>query len=151
MSRCVTRRQFVVLAGGLTTMAVAGCLDDDSPEEPEYGDWFDNTDNFDGFEDRTGEGTVTVLVGTGERGWQFDPPAIAVAPGTVVRFEWTGRGGDHNVEHADSDWQNPAGLVVEEGHTWEREFDEPGTHRYLCWPHDELGMRGAVFVDAGAE
>lgn len=143
------RREFFVLAG---VAGLAGCLGgDDPPREPECGDWFDPVSTFDGFEDRTGEERVTVLVGTGERGWQFDPPAITVTPDTGIRFQWTGNGGDHNVEDADGDWQNPEGLVAEAGHTWTRTFESPGTHRYLCWPHEHVGMRGAIFVDAHAD
>lgn len=146
------RRHFIALtctAGGL---GLAGCLGgDDAPTEPDVGDWFGPTDNYDGFEDHTDQEQVNVLVGTGDQGWEFEPPAITVSPGTVVEFEWTGDGGDHNVEHADTDWQNPEGTVSAEGHTWEREFSDPGTHRYTCWPHDEVGMRGAIFVDAHAE
>ncbi len=146
------RRRFVVLLGAAGIAPGGGCLGrDDPPDEPAYGDWFDNVRNFEGFVDRTDRDPVTVLVGTGDRGWQFDPAAVSVAPGTTVVWEWTGRGGDHNVEHRDTDWENPGGTVAEEGHTWEREFTEPGTHLYTCWPHDGLGMRGGVFVDAHAQ
>lgn len=145
------RRQLIGSALA-TIVPFAGCLgSDDAPTEPEVGDWFGPTRNFDGFADYTTRDRVTVLVGTGDRGWEFDPPAITVAPGTVVSFEWTGRGGDHNVEHADARWENPEGLVAVGGHTWERRFSRPGTHKYTCWPHEHLGMRGAIFVDAHAE
>lgn len=147
----MNRRTFLTLTGIAGTAGLAGCSGSDPPTEPEYGDWFENTDNFDGFGDRTDENRVTVLVGAGPQGWQFEPPAVTVTPGTTLVFEWTGEGGEHNVEHAEGDWQNPEGTVATEGHTWERAFDDAGTHRYNCWPHDELGMRGAVFVDASAE
>lgn len=141
------RRHFVALA--IATISVSGCLgDDEAPTEPEYGDWFAGVPHFDGFEDYTDRNEVTVLVGTGEQGVLFDPPAITVTPGTDVVFEWTGDGGQHNVEEADGDWQNPEGLVEEAGHSWTRTFDDPGTHRYKCWPHAGAGMKGAVFVDA---
>lgn len=145
------RRRFLSLLGVVGATVTAGCGGADAPEEPQYGDWFDPVDNFDGFADRTDTSTVTVRVGAGERGWQFDPAAITVTPGTTVTFEWTGDGGEHNVEHADGDWQNPDGVVGQAGHTWQRTFDEPGTHRFRCWPHDDLGMRGAIFVDAHTE
>lgn len=146
------RRSVLVGAGvaGLTILT-AGCLgDDDPPEEPVVNGWFNGVDNYDGFEDMTDQSEVTVLVGTGSAGFEYDPPAITIAPGTTVVFEWTGKGGDHNVEHRDGDWENPEGVVSRAGHTWEREFTEPGTHRYLCWPHEGVGMKGAIFVDAYA-
>jgi halocyanin-like protein len=149
----MNRRRFLALSGLVGVTAAAGCFHDteEAPEAPEYGEWFGNTDNFDGFVDRTDRDTVAVLVGAGEQGLLFDPPAITATPGTTVRWEWTGKGGAHNVQQPDEDWKNPEGTVSEEGHTWDRTFDSPGTHRYECWPHTGLGMRGAVFVNVHAE
>ena len=145
------RTVLAVSAGGL--VSAAGCLGDggDAPTEPEYGDWFENVPHFDGFVDRTGADSVTVRVGAGENGFRFDPPAVTVSPGTAVVFEWTGKGGTHNVEDPDGDWGNPNGLVESSNHSWERTFDEAGTHRFQCWPHRGSGMKGAIFVDASAE
>ncbi|MFW6449260.1 MAG: halocyanin domain-containing protein, partial [Halobacteriota archaeon] len=107
-------------------------------------------DHYDGFEDRTGEDPVTVRVGAGEHGFRFDPPAISVATGTTVVFEWVDAVNEHNVEAEDGSWQNPEGLLDEVGHTYERTFEDPGTHRYKCWPHAGQGMKGAVFVEPEA-
>lgn len=145
------RRTFLAATGAAVLVGAAGCLSSDDPTEPEYGDWFENTDNFEEFEDYTDQSEVTVMVGTGSQGWEFEPPAITVTPGTTVVFEWTGEGGSHNVEHEDTDWQNPEGTIATEGHSWERDFEDSGTHLYTCWPHDHVGMRGAIFVDAHAE
>jgi halocyanin-like protein len=148
------RRRFIALAGGVGATGLAGCLGGDGgdpPEEPRPGDWFRPTDNYDEFEDMTDRDTVDVLVGAGEEGLLFDPPAVTVTSGTTLRFEWTGNGGLHNIQDPDENWENPAGLVGEEGHSWERSFDSAGTQRYECRPHSSLGMRGAVFVDASAE
>lgn len=146
----MNRRQVLSGMGVAGAVALAGCTGDDPPEEPEVNGWFNGVDNYDGFEDYTDQSEVTVLVGSGG-GFEFEPPAITIAEGTTVIFEWTGEGGEHNVEHSDTDWENPEGVIDEEGHTWEREFTEPGTHRYTCWPHDGVGMRGAIFVDAYAD
>lgn len=146
------RRQLIATIGVTGAVALAGCIGDgETPTEPEYGEWFGNTDNFDGFEDYTDTERVTVLVGTGDPAFQFDPPAIGVSPGTTVVFEWTGAGGDHNVEAENKGWNNPNGTLDEAGHTWERTFDSAGTHLYKCWPHEEVGMKGAIFVDAKGE
>lgn len=145
------RRRYLSGLGAAIT-ALAGCLGgDDPPDEPEPGDWFAGVSNYDGFEDYTDSGAVTVLVGAGENGHRFAPPAITVRPDTTVVFEWTGKGGGHNVEHADGDWVNPEGVVESDDHTYERTFSESGTHRYKCWPHEGIGMKGAVFVDATGE
>lgn len=144
------RRSYLALFGG-GVAAFSGCLSgDDPPESPAPNGWFDGVSNYDGFEDRTGSDEVTVEVGAGENGYRFEPPAITVAPDTTVVFEWTGDGGGHNVEHPDGDWENPEGVVESDEHTYERSFSEPGTHRYRCWPHEGIGMKGAVFVDASA-
>lgn len=141
------RRRRVLTLG--VALSVAGCLGDDAPPtDPEPGDWFAGVPHYDGFVDRTDAEAVTVAVGAGEHGFRFDPPAISVAVGTAVTFEWVDDTNAHNVEAADGDWQNPAGLVAEVDHTYSRTFDEPGTHNYKCWPHAGQGMKGAVFVDA---
>lgn len=151
--RTAIRRRGLLAAVAVGAVApVAGCLgDDEAPTEPEYGDWFDNVPQFDGFVDRTDEDSVTVLVGAGENGFRFDPPAVTVSPETAVVFEWTGNGGTHNIEEPDGAWENPSGLVESADHSWERTFEDAGTHRYQCWPHRGSGMKGAIFVDAHAE
>ena len=144
------RRRFVLLSAALAT--TTGCVGGggSAPEQPEYGDWFENVGNFEGFEDHRGEDEVGVTVGAGENGFLFDPPAVTIAPGTTVVWEWTDEGGPHVVAERDGAWQNPAGLIDEEGHTWERDFtaSDAGTHLYVCWPHRSSGMKGGVFVDA---
>ncbi|MDZ7687352.1 MAG: halocyanin domain-containing protein [Halobacteriales archaeon] len=148
------RREFLVLSGVTVLGATTGCIGGEAaPEEPEYDDWFSNVPHFDGFEDHTDDNEVRVMVGAGDNGFLFDPPAITVTPGTTVVWEWTGVGGEHVVAETNGDWQNPQGLTATEGHTWSREFSESdaGTHLYECWPHTSLGMKGGVFVDAHAE
>jgi halocyanin-like protein len=140
------RRAFL---GGATATAVAlaGCLGSDPPpSDPEAGEWFNGVDNYDGFENHRRKDEVTVRVGAGENGFEFDPPAISIDPETTLRWEWTGDGGDHNVEHPDREWSSSYENTA--GHTYDRTFSDPGTHRYQCNPHRGLGMKGAAFVDA---
>jgi halocyanin-like protein len=145
------RRRLLTLAGSTGLVGLAGCSGGgggDAPEEPEPGNWFQFVPNYESFEDMTDRSEVEVMVGTGEEGVLFEPPAITVTPGTSVKWVWTGRGGLHNILEKDDNWQNAEGLVDEEGHTWSRTFDNPGTHKYKCRPHFSSGMAGAVFVDA---
>jgi halocyanin-like protein len=145
------RREFLVFSGVTALGAATGCLGGGSaPEEPEYDDWFENVQHFEGFEDHTDADEVSVMVGAGDNGFLFDPPAITITPGTTVVWEWTGEGGQHVVAERDERWQNPEGLVEGEGHTWQKEFvgSDAGTHLYECWPHRSSGMKGGVFVDA---
>jgi halocyanin-like protein len=110
-----------------------------------YGGWLGGANGYDGTVDRTGRGTVRVTTG-GEAGLAFVPAAVRVDAGTTVRWEWTGRGGQHNVVAAGdgSDYQSE--LSDAEGFTFEWTFEEPGVSKYYCEPHRQLGMVGAVHV-----
>ncbi|WP_299265377.1 halocyanin domain-containing protein, partial [Halorientalis sp.] len=150
-----------VLAGTFgVAAALAGCQGSGDSETPsgtptgtatpaqtiDYGDWFADTDNFDGTTvDMRGQSSVTVSVGAqGNSGdFAFDPPAVHVDPGTTVVWEWTGNGGSHNVVADDGSFRS--GDPTSSG-TFEHTFDTEGIHLYFCDPHDSLGMRGAVVV-----
>ena len=112
-------------------------------DEPAYDGWLDDVSNYEGTLDLTGQESVSVTVGY--ELLSFDPPAVAVSPGTTVTWEWTGEGGFHNVV---SEGEGPleSELVDEAGHTYEYSFQEAGTYRYKCNPHEANGMKGAVYV-----
>ncbi|NHN43294.1 halocyanin domain-containing protein [Halorubellus sp. JP-L1] len=117
----------------------------------DYGGWFDDVGNFDGTVDATGESEVTVEVGSEANGgaYGFGPAAIRVDPGTTVVFEWTGKGGSHNVVAEDGSYESS--MQGSEGETYERTFDAEGVSKYYCGPHKAMGMKGAVVVgDPGA-
>ncbi|MFA9518254.1 halocyanin domain-containing protein [Halopenitus sp. H-Gu1] len=109
-----------------------------------YDGWLDNVSNYEGTVDHTGEDEVTVTVGAGN-GLLFAPPAILVDPGTKVVWEWSGEGGQHNVVEADEEIFGSE-LTDEAGHTFEHVFEEEGTFRYRCEPHEAVGMKGVVAV-----
>ncbi|SFR69927.1 halocyanin domain-containing protein [Halogeometricum rufum] len=117
----------------------------------DYGGWLDNTSNYDGTADRTGEESVTITVGAaGNNGnFAFGPAAVRVDPGTTVVWEWNGKGGAHNVVAEDGAFESE--MVGEKGYTFEQTFDSAGVHRYVCVPHEAMGMRGAVVVGAAGE
>jgi halocyanin-like protein len=130
--------------------ALAGCSGGDDPDDGGGGEnsldaWFENTDNYDGVVDETGSSSVTVQVGTGTDGFQFDPPAISVDAGTTVTWEWTGEGSAHNVVAEDGGFESE--LTDEEGFTFEQTFDDSGEVRYYCNPHKTMGMKGVVVVE----
>lgn len=155
-------RRTVLRAAGATlaTGALAGCTGTDGDngdgggdyetvpdeEEPDYDGWLDATANYDGTADRRGESQVEVAVGAGDRGYAFEPAAIMIDAGTTVVWRWTGAGGGHNVVEENEAF-GTGEIVAEEGHTYEHAFEDPGTYRYLCTPHDSQGMRGAVTVE----
>ncbi|AFK19879.1 halocyanin domain-containing protein [Haloferax mediterranei ATCC 33500] len=117
-----------------------------SGEDVDLNTWFENTSNFDGVEGQTGLKRVTVEVGTqaNDGAFGFGPAAIRVSKGTTVVWKWTGNGGSHNVAATDGSFKSE--LVSDSGHTFEHTFDETGTYRYACTPHETLGMKGAVVV-----
>ncbi|WP_331234005.1 halocyanin domain-containing protein [Natronorarus salvus] len=171
------RRSFTVAIGAGIAAGLAGCSafidedelegppaelpqadpdaevgDDDEPgdaefveDEPEYDDWFDDVENYEGTLEMTGRDEVEVANGAGEQGLTFDPPAILVDPGTEVTWEWTGEGGSHDVTEVDGAFGSD--LAEEAGHTFSHTFEEEGTFRYVCSPHEGVGMKGAVVVE----
>ncbi|MFB6233570.1 MAG: halocyanin domain-containing protein [Haloarculaceae archaeon] len=112
--------------------------------EPAYDGWFDGVDNYDGTVDLTGADGVSVSVGAGDTGLLFDPPAIAVSPGTTVTWEWTGSGGRHNVTATDGSFESTT--TGDDGFTYDHSFEATGVFEYVCVPHEALGMKGAVVV-----
>ena len=115
--------------------------------EPNYKGYLDDTDNYDYTHDMRGQDAVTIEVGSkGNMGdYGFGPAAVAVSPGTTVTWEWTGRGGAHNVV-ADEGTFNSGEPVEGAGTTFEYTFDKPGVYKYACEPHEAMGMKGVVFV-----
>ncbi|MXR40546.1 halocyanin domain-containing protein [Halobaculum sp. WSA2] len=116
--------------------------------------WFGNVSNYDGVVDKRGMNTVTVTVGAPGNGggFAFGPAAVRVDPGTTVVWEWTGEGGMHNVAATDGAYESA--LSSDAGDTFERTFDAEGISRYVCTPHEPMGMKGAVVVgdiEVGAE
>jgi len=96
--------------------------------------------------DKTGQSEVTVKVGGGENGFAFDPPAIHVDKGTTVVWEWTGKGGSHNVVAESTAFDS--GSPQSSG-TFSQTFDQDVTYTYYCNPHKATGMKGVVRVGAG--
>ncbi|UVE49312.1 halocyanin domain-containing protein [Haloferax larsenii] len=117
-------------------------------ETASFDGWFDRTDNYDGVHDKTGEDSVTVTVGAEGNGggFAFGPAAVKVSPGTTVVWEWTGQGGTHNVVERENGLFESE-LTAEEGFTFEYTFEEAGEYKYVCVPHETLGMVGVVVVE----
>jgi len=137
----------VSLGGGSDGASDGG--ESDAAGEPDYGDWFSNVSNFDGTVDETGKSEVTVTVGAdgNDGGFAFGPAAVRVDPGTTVVWEWTGKGGSHNVIGDDGGFESE--LTGETGHTFSHTFESEGVYKYFCRPHKAMGMKGAVVVGSG--
>ncbi|KAB1196657.1 MULTISPECIES: halocyanin domain-containing protein [Haloferax] len=162
MSELFSRRSFLqttVATTGITLLAgcnsASGGSDEDSggdtggadTEVRDFGGFFERTQNYDGVRDLTGEDSVTVEVGAEGNGggFAFGPAAVKISPGTTVVWEWTGNGGTHNVLHRGGEFESE--LTAIEGTTFEHTFEETGEYRYVCVPHETLGMVGVVVVE----
>jgi halocyanin-like protein len=105
--------------------------------------------NFDGnIVDKTDADTAVVTVGAEGNGgnFAFAPPAVRVST-TTISWQWTGKGGLHNVVSTDaSDFDFKSGDTKESGDPFEESFDKAGIGLYYCDPHRSLGMEGAFEV-----
>ncbi|WP_135302311.1 halocyanin domain-containing protein [Haloarcula amylovorans] len=116
---------------------------------PDYGNWFSNVDNFsDSTTDATGKSSATVSVGAEGNGGNlaFGPPAIHVDNGATVKFEWTGKGGGHNVVSQGEGPLDSGSATSSAGVNYEYTFKEDGIYKYYCSPHQGQGMKGAIVV-----
>ncbi|MFB6189225.1 MAG: halocyanin domain-containing protein [Halapricum sp.] len=153
------RRRYLTLLGGAASAAIAGCGATGSVDRTTYDapstsvpdsatNFLADTSNFDGTAvDLTGRDTAEVYVGTKGNGgfFAFDPPAIEIASGTTVTWNWTGKGGAHNVAAKDGSFRSgPAKASVDT--TFEHTFSESGVYPYFCTPHRMNGMKGVVVV-----
>lgn len=158
MTLSLDRRAFLAVAGSLAVgvpVALAGCTgsarsngDAYAPagerSDADYDEWLDGVDGYDGPVDRTGHAEAVVEVGAG-RGLAFDPAAVRVSRGTTVVWEWTGRGGHHDVRSIDGTFASERTDAA--GARFAHPFAESGVYRYVCSPHETMRMKGVVIVD----
>ena len=111
-------------------------------------------------EDRTSTQGKTVIVKMVDKSateFSFEPADITVKQGDVIRFVQTSTM-PHNVEFRDGpegtelngDRVGPYLLTPDE--TYEVSIDSrfaTGVHKYVCTPHEFMGMVGTITVEAG--
>jgi len=144
-----TRRNFLrgaVTATAATAAAGAAADRAAAQSDGDLSSWFEDVDNYDGVVDETGSDEVTIAVGAEGNGgaFAFGPAAVRVDPGTTVVWEWTGEGGGHNVVAENGDFESE--ITSDEGHTFEYTPEESGIVKYVCTPHEAMGMKGALVV-----
>ncbi|WP_336037977.1 halocyanin domain-containing protein [Halobacterium yunchengense] len=139
--RSVLETTAAVGAAAATGAAFTGAA---AAQDADLSSWFENTSNFDGVVDQTGESEVTVEVGAEANGgaYGYGPAAVRVDPGTKVVWEWVE--GSHNVVADDGSFESE--LTQESGFTFSQTFEEEGVTKYYCTPHESMGMKGAVVV-----
>lgn len=155
------RRAFIRRAGALVTAGtLAGCsggeassgeagTGENGESGPSVESYLSDVSNFDGtVADRTGQSEVILKVGAEGNGgnFAFAPSAARVATGTKIVWEWTGKGGQHNVV-AESGGEFESDFASKAGYTFSQTFDSPGTVLYYCQPHISLGMKGGIIIE----
>ncbi|MFC7096764.1 halocyanin domain-containing protein [Halobaculum marinum] len=133
--------------GPATTAATASTDPTEAPADEPLKEWLAGANGYDGEIVRQApRSTPTVAVGEHtDDGLAFVQPAIEVAPGTAVRWNWTGHGGQHNVVALDGTFDSGR-TNAQHGTQYHYIFTEPGVHRYVSEPDREDGMRGVVVV-----
>lgn len=151
-----TRRELLKGMALMAAISIAGCIGrgaetanncEKLEPEPNYKGWFEGVENYHRTCDLRGQDRVTVMVGANgnDAQWAFEPAAVAVTPGTTVVWEWTGKGGGHDVVSEQGTFKS--GEPTDDASTtFEYTFEEPGVYKYVCTPHEAMGMKGAVFV-----
>jgi halocyanin-like protein len=141
------RRRFLAVAATGTALT-AGCVGDTGSGGIEDG-IFDNhlgdIPEYEGPVDRRGEDEVTIQVGAMEEVnyHRFDPMGVVVTEGTTIIWEWTGNGGEHLVVSRRST-RNRSEQTAEAGYTWEMDYNQTGTTRYVCATHEDDQMFAAI-------
>lgn len=139
--RSLLRAVSVAAVGG-----VAGCLDGvlggGGPDEGGFEEYLEGANLYDGPVDLTGEDEITVAVGAGPDAVAFDPPGVDASRGVTVTWEWTGRGGEHNVISENDLFGSE--LASSEGYTFTQTLGQTGVYKYFCQPHVGVGMVGAI-------
>lgn len=115
---------------------------------PKVDEWLDGYDYDGRLTDRRGESSVTVTAGASGNGgnFAFVPNAILVSRGTEITFEWSGRGGAHDVTWEDGDLPD-SDSTSSAAYTFSVTMSEPGVYRYSCDNHKPTGGRGAIVVE----
>lgn len=98
-------------------------------------------------------------------GQTFEPEQLTISSGDTVSFENTSSEAHTVTAYSDglpegADYFSSGGLPSEEaardelaaalvaaGDNYEVAFEEPGTYRYFCVPHEEAGMKGTIVVE----
>jgi halocyanin-like protein len=111
-----------------------------------FGGWMEEVDNYDSVADMTGRNEITIDVAAEGNGghYAFEPPAVGISANTTVIWKWTGEGAAHNVIAKNGSFESE--LTGKEGHTFEQTFENNGTYKYNCGPHEQFGMKGVIIV-----
>lgn len=176
----LSRRKVVMVSASAATLLHAGCLGDDdrptdSPADAGETNSTGDTDSTaqrtadvpavlpvdpseDDYLDRSGREIVEVVTRAGEDDepdYVFDPPFVAVDPGTTIR--WI-NGDDvfHTVTSIPDLTERDGGgdvfdaTIGEEGESFEWDAEEPRIQHYYCLPHTGFMWGSIAILDDGS-
>ena len=91
-------------------------------------------------------------------GTSFEPASIRITQGQTIQWRNTSllthtvtadpelaADPDHVQLPADAETFHSGNIAA--GEVWQRSFSVPGTYRYICIPHEQLGMVGTIVVE----
>lgn len=100
---------------------------------------------------------VVEMIEKSATSYAFEPAEIDVRPGMIVRFVQAGVV-PHNVEFKETPEGTDLGearmgpFLLQKGETYELTIDErfaEGEYRFVCTPHEAMGMIGSLTVTSG--
>jgi halocyanin-like protein len=171
MERSLSRRRLLHGVSLASVPALAGCVSSGDTPSAESGSpaatdsptptrtptespvddldaWLADANGYNGTPQNVGyDDLVEVLVGDtpdGE-GLAFDPPVVTVTPGTTVVWRWLDHGGAHDVAALDDTFDS-GDATDRPDETFSHHFDATGEYPYVCEPHRDDGMKGAIVV-----
>lgn len=149
------RRRLLAAIGAVGTVGLGGCssggesTSDRTPEERLSAFLAEGRSarGYEGLVDATGREELVIEVGA-ESGLAFAPAGVRISTGTTVSWQWTGRGGQHNVASvSESAFEFQSGNPQLTREPFEQSFSEQGVGLYVCRPHRGVGMKGGLIVE----
>jgi plastocyanin len=139
------RRTFLTTATGIgATVTLAGCLGSSASGDYDIGM---STSRFKPASIEVAPGTTVVWRNTSKQGHTI----TAYGDQLPSEAEYWATGGYDSESAAREAWRSSGGGRLSQGQTFEHEFTVPGTHSYVCIPHERSGMAGVVTVTEDAE
>lgn len=129
------RRTYVCALGSVSTLGIAGCLQD---EDYDIGM---TANSYVPREFETIVGSTVVWRNTSSRGHNV------IATDWPDDAEYFGSGSYTSYDEALDNWDTAADdSIFNTGEEYAYTFDVPGTYTYVCLPHVDSGMTGQVIV-----
>lgn len=139
------RRTFLTTATGIgATVTLAGCLGSSASGDFDIGM---STRRFKPADFEVSPGTTVVWNNTSSHAHTITAYQDQLPEGA----DYWASGGFDSESAAREGWRRSGKGGLTQGETYEREFTVPGTHSYVCIPHEQSGMAGVIRVTTDAD